>query len=78
MSALTISLHESALLYFLRVINCLNLDLDRLKDFWISISYSSFQSTQIPVQTYCTTLFAQFELANASGFALKAKPIPTI
>lgn len=29
-------------------------------------------------EAYCTTLFAQLELAKASGFALKANPIPTI
>ena len=27
---------------------------------------------------YCTTLFAQLELANASGLARKANPIPII
>ena len=27
---------------------------------------------------YCTILFAQLELANASGLALNAKPIPMI
>jgi len=31
-----------------------------------------------PGSDYCTTLFAQFELAKASGFALKANPIPRI
>lgn len=32
------------------------------------------QSTSL----YCTTLFAQQELANASGLALNEKPIPVI
>jgi hypothetical protein len=30
------------------------------------------------VKYHCTILLAQFELAKASGLALKAKPIPII
>ena len=47
-----------------------------------SISFSfhniAFSSIKVKCEFYCTTLLAQLELANASGFALKANFMPMI
>jgi hypothetical protein len=38
----------------------------------------SLKLSALSLPAYCTILFAQQELAKASGLALKAKPIPRI
>ena len=46
-------------------------------DFYLIFSRRIFNQAK-SWSDYCTILFAQLELAKASGLALKAKPIPMI